>query len=140
MVNVITIDREYGSGGSDIARMLGARLEWPVWDERLTSEIARVMECDCKAVEMLEERRDPLYYRLLKAFLRGSAEGVRSVQQMKIVDADCIREAAERVVLAAAAEGRSILVLPVCGPDRQPEPGGARFKAVCRQVLRRPRR
>jgi cytidylate kinase len=68
------------------------------------------MECDCQAVEMREERQDPLYYRLLKSFFRGSAEGVRNAQEMKLVDADCIREVAERVVRAAAAEGRSILV------------------------------
>lgn len=80
MINVITIDRQYGSGASDIARQLGARLGWEVWDERLTSEIARLMECDCRTVEMLEERRDPLYYRMLKAFFRGSAEGCRTLR------------------------------------------------------------
>src|SRR5260370_42119851 len=50
MINVITIDREYGSGGSDIARKLGERLEWPVWGERLTNGIARPMECDTRSV------------------------------------------------------------------------------------------
>jgi cytidylate kinase len=110
MINVVTIDREYRSGGSDIAHKLGARLGWKVWDEQLTLEIARRMECECSAVEMREERRDPLYYRLLKAFFRGSAEGVQNVGILKMVDADCVREISERVVIAAATEGRSVIV------------------------------
>ena len=110
MISVITIDREYGSGASEIARKLGTRLDWNVWDERLTTEIARLLECDCRAVEMLEERRDTLYYRMLKAFFRGSTEGVQNAPHLRMVDADCIRQVAERVVLAAAKDGRSVLV------------------------------
>jgi cytidylate kinase len=110
MVNVITLDREYGAGGSDVARKLGARLGWPVWDERLTIEIARLMECDCRAVETREERQDPLHYRLLKAFFRGSAEGVQNAPRLKMVDADCIRETAHRVVRAAAEADHAVIV------------------------------
>lgn len=110
MVNVVTIDREYGSGASDIARALGERLGWQVWDERLTIEIARLMDCDAAVVGAREEVRDPLYYRMLKAFFRGSAEGVQQAAVMKLADADCIRETAERVVRDAAARGHAVLV------------------------------
>jgi len=110
MINVITIDREYRSGGSDIARQLGARLGWKVWDQQLTLEIARRMECECGAVEMREERRDPLYYRMMKAFFRGSAEGVQNLSTLKMVDADCVREISERVVITAAKAGQSVIV------------------------------
>jgi cytidylate kinase len=110
MISVITLDREYGSGASEIARKLGTRLGWNVWDERLTTEIARLMDCDCRTVEMLEERRDALYYRMLKAFFRGSTEAVQNAPHLRMVDADCIRQVAERVVLAAAKDGHSVLV------------------------------
>ena len=53
-------------------------------------------------MEQKEERRDPLYYRLLKAFLRGSHEGSQAAQQMKIADAEGIRHASEKVVSRAA--------------------------------------
>ena len=47
MINVITIDREYGSGAADIASKLAERLGWKLWDELLTIEIAhRVLEGD----------------------------------------------------------------------------------------------
>lgn len=110
MIDVITLDREYGAGGSEIARKLGDRLGWTVWDERLTLEIALRMDCDGDAVRQREERQDPLYYRMAKAFFRGSAEGVHQSAQMKVVDADCIREMSEKVVREAAARGRVIIV------------------------------
>jgi cytidylate kinase len=110
MIRVLTIEREYGSGGADIARKLAGRLGWKLWDQLMTDEIARQMDCDSRAVEQHEERRDPLYYRLFKAFMRGSFEGSLNAPRMKIVDAECIREVAERVVRAAAKDGNSIIV------------------------------
>jgi cytidylate kinase len=110
MIRVVTIEREYGSGGADIARKLAERLGWKLWDQLLTDEIARKMDCESVAVAEHEERRDPLYYRLLKAFMRGSFEGSLNASRLKMVDADCIREVAERVVMAAAKEGHSVIV------------------------------
>lgn len=110
MIKIITIDREYGSGAADIAATVAARLGWKLWDELLTIEIARILGCDCPAVEEREERRDALHYRLFKAFLRGSFEGTLNAQRVKMVDADCIREAAEKVVREAAQEGNCVIV------------------------------
>jgi cytidylate kinase len=110
MINVITIDREYASGASAIAGKIAARLGWKLWDELLTIEIARTLECDCPTVEEREERRDALHYRLFKAFMRGSFEGTLNAQRMKMVDADCIREAAEKLVRQVAREGNCVIV------------------------------
>jgi len=110
MIRVVTIEREYGSGGAEIAEKLAGRLGWKLWDHLLTDEVARLMDCECVAVEQHEERRDPLYYRLFKAFMRGSYEGSLNAHRLKLVDADCIRDVAERVVLTAAKEGHSVIV------------------------------
>ena len=110
MIRVITIEREYGSGGADIAKKIAARLGWKLWDQLLTNEIARLMECDCGVVEKHEEKKDPLYYRLLKGFMRGSYEGSMNAPQVKIADTDCIREIAERVVKGAAEGGECVIV------------------------------
>jgi cytidylate kinase len=110
MIRVITIEREYGSGAGDIASRLAERLGWKLWDQLLTNEIARFMDCDCRAVEKHEEKRDPLYYRLLKGFLRGSYEGSVHAPQAKIVDTECIREVAEKVVKGAAEKGNCVIV------------------------------
>jgi cytidylate kinase len=110
MIRVITIEREYGSGGAGIAKRLAERLGWKLWDQLLTDEIARLMDCDKRAVEQREECRDPLYYRMFKAFLRGSFEGSLNASRLKMVDADCVREMAERLVIAAAKEGNAVIV------------------------------
>lgn len=110
MIRVITIEREYGSGAAGIARQLAERLGWKLWDQLLTDEIARLMDCDSRAVEEREERRDPLYYRMFRAFLRGSFEGSLNAPRLKVVDAECVRELAERLVIAAAKEGNAVIV------------------------------
>jgi len=110
VIRVITIEREYGSGGAEIAKKVADRLGWKLWDQLLTNEIARVMECDCRVVEERAEKKDPLFYRLFRAFMRGSYEGSLNAPRMKMADADCIREVAERVVKAVAERGRCVIV------------------------------
>ena len=110
MIRVITIDREYGSGGGVIAKKVAERLGWKLWDQLLTNEIARLLDCDCGTVEKREEKLDPVVYRLFRAFMRGSYEGSLNAPRLKIVDADCIREVAEKVVKAAADEGNCVIV------------------------------
>jgi cytidylate kinase len=110
MIRVITIEREYGSGGAEIARKLAERLGWQLWDQKLTDEIARYMECDSRTVEERAERIDPLHYRLFKAFLRGSFEGTLNAPRLKMVDAEHIRQVAGQVVASAAKTGNSVIV------------------------------
>lgn len=111
MIRIITIDREYGSGAPEISAKLAERLGWKLWDQLLTNEIARIMECDCRVVEEHEERRDSLHYRLFKSFMRGSFEGTLGAhQRVKLLDAECIRQVAEQVVTNAAKEGNSVIV------------------------------
>lgn len=110
MIRIITIEREYGSGGVDIAAKVSQRLGWKLWDQLLTNEIARLMECDCSVVEEHEEKRDPLFYRLVRAFMRGSYEGSLNAPRLKMADTDCIREVAEKVVKGAADAGNCVIV------------------------------
>jgi cytidylate kinase len=110
MIRVITVEREYGSGGAVIASKVAHRLGWKLWDQLLTNQIARLLDCDSRTVEKREEKRDPVFYRLFRAFMRGSYEGSLNAPRLKIVDADCIREVAERVVKGAAEEGNCVVV------------------------------
>lgn len=109
-IRVITLEREYGSGGGVIADKLAKRLGWKLWDQDLTEEIARRLDCDCRAVEQREERRDPAYYRLFKSFMRGSHEGVQAAARMKMVDADCIREVVQKILPQIADAGNCVIV------------------------------
>ena len=110
MIKIITIEREYGSGGGEIAQLLAKQLGWKLWDQLLTEEIARLAECPKAVVEVREERRDPLYYRLFKSFLRGSYEGSINAHKLKVVDSESILKFTERVVQHAAKTGNSVIV------------------------------
>src|SRR5580700_6519132 len=110
MIKVLTIEREYGSGAAVIAEKLADRLGWKLWDQLLTNEIARRLECESHQIEQREERRDPLHYRIFKAFLRGSYEGSLNTQGMNLADAESIRRVSEQLVRRAAEEGNAVIV------------------------------
>ena len=110
MVRVITVEREYGSGGAEVAQALADRLNWKLWDQALTNAIARELDCEGRVVQEHEEKRDPLYYRLVKSFMRGSFEGSQNAQRVLMADTDCIREVTERVVKRAAESGQCVIV------------------------------
>jgi cytidylate kinase len=110
MIKIVTIEREYGSGGGEIAQLLAKHLGWKLWDQLLTEEIARLAECPKAVVEVREERTDPLYYRLFKSFLRGSYEGSINAHKLKLVDSESILQITERVVQHAAKTGSSVIV------------------------------
>lgn len=110
MINIITIEREYGCGGSEIAQQLAEHLAWKLWDHLLTEEIARLANCPKAEVECREERNDPLYYRLFKSFLRGSYEGSINAHKLQLVDSECIVKFTQRVVLQAAESGNCVIV------------------------------
>src|SRR5215468_12780963 len=110
MIKIITIEREYGCGGGEIAQLAANRLGWKLWDQKLTEEIARLANCPKAVVEAREERNDPLYYRLFKSFLRGSYEGSINAYKLKLVDSETILKLTERVVRHAAGKGSCVIV------------------------------
>ena len=110
MVNIVTIEREYGCGGGDIAQLVAKRLGWKLWDHRLTEEIARLAHCPKGVVEEREEKNDPLYYRLFKSFMRGSYEGAVNAPKLNLVDSETILRITRRVVEHAAEQGKCVIV------------------------------
>ena len=44
MFRIITVEREYGSGGSLVAAELARRKGWELLDQQLTCEIAKLAE------------------------------------------------------------------------------------------------
>jgi cytidylate kinase len=110
MIRIITIEREYGSGGGVIAEKVASRLGWKLWDQALTDVIALRLDCDRRTVEEREERKDPASYRLMKAFMHGSYEGSLNAPRLKMVDADCIREVTQQILMEVAETGNGVIV------------------------------
>src|ERR1700723_3046143 len=110
MIKIVTIEREYGSGGGEIAQALATLLSWKLYDQLLTEEIARLANCSKADVEVREERTDPLYYRLFKSFLRGSYEGSINAHKLNLVDSETILRMTSLVVQHAAGKGEVVIV------------------------------
>jgi cytidylate kinase len=74
MYRIVTVEREFGCGGGEIAAAIARRLGWKIWDQALTEEIAKVANVEPAAVQRCSERADGTFHRLVKTFWRGSYE------------------------------------------------------------------
>ena len=111
MVHAVTIEREFGCGGSEIASLVATGLGWSLWDGRLTQEIARLTDSTPQAVEPREWRTDPVVYRIFKDFLRGAFEGgLPPTHRLHLLDAHRIAAVSETAVKNAFASGPSVIV------------------------------
>jgi cytidylate kinase len=109
-VRIITVEREYGSGGAAIAQALAERLGWNLWDRNLTTEIARVANVDQRAAMRCDERVDTLLYRLFKVYARGSYERSLPIGERRAFDTDCMVEMLHNVVEDVASRGKCVIV------------------------------
>jgi len=107
---VITVEREYGAGGSLVAAELAKHKGWQLIDEQLTCDIARLASVEERIVKRHEERCDPLLHRLGKVFWRGSYERALPIGDDKIFDADMMVSLAERVIKKRGEEGNCVIV------------------------------
>jgi cytidylate kinase len=110
MFRLVTIEREYGCGAAAIAAQLANHLGWKLWDQLLTSEIARLASVDQSAVRRCEERMDSRLHRLAKSFWRGSYERNSAALGSQMFDADCMLPMMQEVMNKIAQEGNAVIV------------------------------
>ncbi|HUO34541.1 MAG TPA: cytidylate kinase-like family protein [Candidatus Acidoferrum sp.] len=106
----ITVEREYGSGGANIARRLSEKLGWKLWDQNITAEIARVANVDPKAARICDERVDSLLSRLFRVYARGSYERSLPVGETKAFNTDRMFAILHRVIESIADQGNCVIV------------------------------
>jgi cytidylate kinase len=110
MYRIVTVEREYGSGGGEIACELSNRLGWKVWDRALTEEIAKAAHVGCATVERCEERVDGTFQRLVKVFWRGSYERSIPLPETEPFDTDRFVAVGEQVMGKIAEAGNGVIV------------------------------
>jgi cytidylate kinase len=109
-VRVITLEREYGSGGAIIAQRLAAHLGWKLWDHEITCEIARRANVDERTAARCDERVDSFLYRLFKVYARGSYERALPVGESRYFNTDRMVAMLEKVVAELADRGNCVIV------------------------------
>jgi len=110
MFRIITVEREFGAGGSLVAAELARRKGWQLLDQQLTCEIAKLAALDERDVARREEKCDPLLHRLAKVFWRGSYERSLPISDDKIFGADELVSLAHTVIENKAREGNCVIV------------------------------
>ena len=110
MFRIVTLEREFGSGGGGIAAEIARRLGWKLWDQNLTTEIAQRAHVAESAVCQCDERVDSRLYRLAKTFWRGSYERSLPLADSSAFDTDRMVAMMQDIMGNIAAEGDAVIV------------------------------
>ncbi len=107
---VVTVAREYGSGGAAIAARLAQRLGYQLLDRALVERIAEEARIDPDLAGKLDEHVDPWARRIGRALWYGGLESVAVVDENDVVDSDRVAAIGGRIVEEAAAAGGCVIV------------------------------
>lgn len=78
---IISIGREFGSGGHEIAEKLAERLQIPMYDRNMLDTIAEEKNIDAKQLQRLDEKpRNPILSRRVNGYSNSLAEIVADMQ------------------------------------------------------------
>jgi cytidylate kinase len=110
---LITITRQYASGGSEIARLVAERLGWTLIDNEFVDQVARRAGLSKDEVARREERTPGLLERLAGTLAVASPEMFITTGEHPVPiepSEDTLVKMTERVIAEAATEGRVVLV------------------------------
>ncbi|HMV33726.1 MAG TPA: cytidylate kinase family protein, partial [Gemmatimonadales bacterium] len=108
---LITLSRQYGAGGSEVARLVADALGWSVLDNEIVDRVAQRAGVAPEVVAREDERAPTFVERLARALAASSQE--YAVPELGIAlrpeEPDLVR-LTELVVHEAAVQGRVVLV------------------------------
>ena len=107
--NVITIAREYGSGGCEIGQMLAEMLCWELVDRQLLERVAALGKIDPESAVSADEQSCGWWERVLRGFRCGGPEHCTGGLNIG-VDRDEQQRFTVRAIQEAAKRGRCIIV------------------------------
>ena len=92
---IITIGREYGTGGREIGQKLALRLGIPFYDRELITRAAKKTGFDEKLFEQLDKRATNSFLYSLTMFGSVGLNGMSLTDQLYLAQSNVIREMAE---------------------------------------------
>lgn len=108
---IITISRQYGAGGSEVARRVAQALDWRLVDNELIDRVATRAGLPPAEVAEKEERAPGFLERLSRALSRASPELFpAAAEKVPEPEEATLVRVTETVVAEIAAEGRVVLV------------------------------
>ena len=106
----LTISREFGSGGGEIADIIAKELDWRLIDKDLISEISRTEKVSPSEVAAFDEKVDPWIHRITRTVWGLGADGISVVAPVEMFDAEKAANLAKRIVTEAYNMGNCVIV------------------------------
>ncbi|MBA3645184.1 MAG: cytidylate kinase-like family protein [Gemmatimonadaceae bacterium] len=106
---IITISRQYGSGGSEVAERTAKALGWELLDNEVVDAVAARLGLSIEEVKAREERAPSLVERLSSALAMGSQEWVNPATAKRPTDEEML-EVTKHVVEEAISRGPVVIV------------------------------
>ncbi len=111
MFRALTVAREFGSGGAQIAKKISERLGWRLLDKALIDAIASAARVDPELARRYDERIDSWMHRVSRRGLwRGAFEAVPVLNGTEIFDCETMTALARHLIEDAYAEGKCVIV------------------------------
>ena len=108
---IVTISRQYGSGGSEVAERVATALGWHLYDNAMVTEVARRLGLSIEEVSAREERVPSLPERIASAMALGVPEVMPTVADLVTEPSEeRIVEVTNRVIEEAVQAGPAVLV------------------------------
>ena len=108
---IVTISRQYGSGGSEVAERVASLLGWHLYDNAVVDEVARRLGMSTEEVSAREERVPSLPERIASAMALGMPEVMPTVADLALQpDDQRILTMTQRVMEEAILAGPAVLV------------------------------
>lgn len=108
---IVTVSRQYGSGGSEVAERVANALGWKLYDNAVVEEVAARLRMTPAEVSAREERVPSLVERMASAMALGVPEVMPVVGEMATVPSeDRMVMMTKRVIEDAVQAGPAVLV------------------------------
>ncbi|MCX6632338.1 MAG: cytidylate kinase-like family protein [Candidatus Solibacter sp.] len=106
----LTIAREYGSGGAEIAGSVASSLGWRLVDKVLLTEISSRAKVPVADVVVLDEQVDPWLHRLTRPLWGTGGDGISAIIPVDLFDADAEAALAKQIIQEAYWQGNCVIV------------------------------
>ena len=108
---VLTVSREFGSGGGRIAKMVAEKLGWKLLDGALIEAIARTAHVDPGVVSHFDEHVESWLSRMNRKAMRSTAlAGGVVPEESSMFDPDTMLELTRQIMEQAYADGDCVIV------------------------------
>ena len=110
MFNVVTIAREYGSGGADIGRKVAELMGWECIDKQIIEHAAKMEKVDRQWAESADERSYAWWERVMYGFRNGDPSMDLGATTPLPVNYDLMQKMTASLIQQAAEAGKCVII------------------------------